>query len=365
MVYLFIWLSSILLFAMGVTKSLARSRAAVAQWAVLLLGLISGVRWATGTDWAPYHIFYTINNTFSDFVEYFQFEIGYKILIWIFASLGVPYTGWLFAQTLFVIWMKLSLIVRRPYILICFLVLFGTSMADLFPVRQSIAIAVVIYSVGYLVNRQYILFYLMVLAASLIHFTALVFLAAPLVLRLSYGVMFIGWALGFIVLYFFFFYIVFTIFNMLGLGEAAYLAAAYSHEIAGRVSLLSIGYKIILLAFVYKATPLVNGELTRYERAALKLTVVGVVLSIMLESISVVLNRLSIYYYSFEYIASSALIYFMLRRWIDRRRYSTAMMFASGVVIYYSIRFIGLFNSYPDLYYPFETIFDASHKDTY
>lgn len=365
MVYLFIWLSSVFLFALGVTRTLGRSHAMVARLGVLLLALISGIRWATGTDWAPYHIFYTTNKIFSDFIEYFQFEIGYKILVWFFASLGIPYTGWLFAQALFVIWTKLSVAIHRPYVLICFLVLFGTSMADLFPVRQSIAIAVVIYSVNYLVKRQYFLFYLLVLVASSIHFTALVFLAAPLVLRLSYGAMFLGGALGFIVLYFFFFYIVFAVFSMLGLGDVAYLAAAYSQEIEGRVSLLSIGYKIIFLGFVYMATPLVKSELNRYERAALKLTVVGVVLSIMLESISVVLNRLSIYYYSFEFVASSALIYFILRRWIYKRRQLTAVVFASGVVIYYTIRFIGLFNNYPDLYYPFETIFDASHKETY
>lgn len=365
MVYFFVWLSSLLLFALGVTKSLVRYRAAFARWAVLSLAVISGIRWATGTDWAPYHIFYTVNETFSDFVEYFQFEVGYKILAWLFASLGVPYTGWLFAQALFVIWLKFSPIIRRPYVLICFLVLFGTSMADLFPVRQSMAISIVIYSVSHLVDRRHVSFYLMVLAASLIHFTAIIFFFAPFVLRFSYGVLLVGAALGFVVLYFLFFHVVFAIFTILGIEQIAYLAAAYSQEIEGRVSLLSIGYKVVFLLFVYKVAPLVKEKLNRYELAALKFTVVGVALSIMLESISVVLNRLSIYYYSFEFISASALIYFVSRRWLDKRKYFTFMFFALGVVIFYSVRFVGLFNNYPDLYYPFETVFDSSHKETY
>lgn len=365
MVYFLVWQSSILLFLLGMAKGFARYRNALAWVAIFLIAAISGIRWATGTDWAPYYIFFTTNETLSDFLNYFQFEVGFKLLVWFFSYLHVPYSGWLFALTFLVLWIKFLPIINRPYVLICFLVLFGVSMADIFPVRQSLSISIVIYSVRYLVDRRFLVFSIIVLAASSIHITALAFFLAPLVLYLPYSFLLILALFAFIVLYFFFFHIVFAFFSIINIENLAYLAAAYSQEIKGRVSFLSISYKIVFLLFAYKAFPIIKAEFNKFEKAALKLTIVGAVASIMLESISLVLNRLSVYYYSFEFVSASALIYFLSKRLLLRKNYLSFMLLVFGVIAYYSLRFIGLFMNYSDLYYPFETIFDSSYKETY
>lgn len=365
MVYFFVWQSSLLLFTLGIANSFARHRSALAWATILLISLLSGIRWATGTDWAPYYIFYTANQTLSDFIGYFQFEIGFKLLVWFFSFLNVPYSGWLFLLAFFSLSLKFLPIINRPYVLVCFIVLFGATMADIFPVRQSLAISVVIYSARYLVNRRLLPFSALVLVASTLHVTAIVFLLAPIILYFSYGAILILALSLFLLFYFFFFHIAFAFFSLLGIENLAYLAAAYSQEIEGRVSAVSVIYKIVFLGFAYKAFPYVKASFNGFEKAALKFTVVGSVASIMLESISLILNRLSIYYFSFEFISASALIYFFSQRLLARKNYWSLLLLIIGVFFYYSLRFVGLFMNYSDLYYPFETVFDYDHKETY
>jgi hypothetical protein len=101
------------------------------------------------------------------------------------------------------------------------------------------------------------------------------------------------------------------------------------------VSAMSIAYKVVFLGFAYKTFPLVKAGFNRFEKAALKLTVVGAVASMMLESISLILNRLSIYYFSFEFISASALIYFFSQRLLARKNYWSLLLLVFGVLFYY------------------------------
>ncbi len=332
---------------------------------LLSLATLGGIRWATGTDWDPYWQFYISGGSFLDYMSYWHFEPGFKFVVWLLHYIGVGYSEWLFLLTFFVIAIKLSPIYRRPYILVCFLVLFGMSMADIFPNREAIAVSLVTLSAYYLVERRYLAYLICVVVACLFHSTAIIFLVAPLVLATSYRTLWIVAIVGGLLAKFFLYGAIILVTGHLGLTGLLSAADLYSESFSGRISLLSIGQKALILLFSLSSLRQCREKLTPFELASVKLMCFGLVTSVILESGSQIFNRLTIYFVSFEVIAVSALIWFYSKYLIERKGYLALLIIFCAVSAFYAVRFCGLLNNYADLYYPFETVFQSSHRTVY
>jgi transmembrane protein EpsG len=332
---------------------------------LLSLATLGGIRWATGTDWDPYWEFYISGGSFQDYMSYWHFEPGFKFVVWLLHDVGVGYSEWLFLLTFLVIAIKFAPIYRRPYILVCFLVLFGMSMADIFPTREAIAVSLVTVSAYYLVERRYLVYLICVVVACLFHSTAIIFLVAPLVLATSYRTLWTLAIVGGLLSKLFLYSAIILVTEHLGLTDLLSAAELYSDSVSGRISLLSIGQKAFILVFSLSVLPKCREKLTPFELASVKLLCFGLISSVILESGSQIFNRLTIYFVSFEVIAVSALIWFYSKYLIERKGYLTLLIVFSAVCIFYAVRFYGLLKNYADLYYPFETVFQSSHRAVY
>lgn len=367
MLYLALWITFSLGYLVSVSKawrSAAVRRILPASF-LLILSALAGIKWRTGTDWNPYLEFYTSGGTFQDYMSYYHFEPGFKFIIWLLHYAGVNYSLWLFLLTFLVLVIKLGPIYNRPYVIICFLVLFGDSMADLFPTREAIAVSIVFLSAYFLVQRRYFLYVICVLLASMFHATAIIFLLAPLILAAGYRLLLIlAVAIG-VILKLILYAAVTAIASYFGLAGVLAGAEIYSQTVAGRVSVLSIGQKLVVLLFSLGVLSRCKSEMTRFELAAVKLMFFGMVASIFLESGSQILNRLTIYFVAFEVIAVSALLWIFSKYLISKRAWLALLFVFAGACTFYAIRFYGLLSAYPDLYYPFETIFQSSHRVVY
>lgn len=332
---------------------------------LLSLATLGGIRWTTGTDWEPYWEFFTSGGSFRDYMSAWHFELGFKFVIWLLQDVGVGYSEWLFLLSFIVIAIKFAPIFRRPYILVCFLVLFGVAMADIFPTRESIAISLAMLSVHYLVERRYLVYLICVVVACLFHSTAIIFLVAPLVIAASYRTLLIATILGGILAKFLIFSVILFLTNYLGLSELVQAANLYSDTISGRISLLSIGQKAVVMLFTLSMLPKFREKMTSFEIASVKLLCFGLISSVILESVSQIFNRLTQYFVSFEVIAASALIWFYSKYLIQEKRYLTLLVLFCAVCTFYAMRFYGLLKNFADLYYPFETVFQSSHRSVY
>ena len=161
-------------------KSIRVSKIHIVYFFVIIFTLFRGLRWETGTDWVQYHdVFYNVswNNIFK-FYRYdgnysVVLEYGYVLLNLIVRTVTGNYTFFLLITNFFILWtyakasLKLS---PRP--ILCFI---GFLMLDgFFPVRQHIAIAIVIWAFRFAINRSLIKFVLTVYIASTIHSAAII-----------------------------------------------------------------------------------------------------------------------------------------------------------------------------------------------
>jgi hypothetical protein len=329
------------------------------------LAVISGIRWTTGTDWDSYLSFYESGGSFSDYMSYAHFEPGFKAAVWGFHSAGLPYSIWLFSLTALVLLIQFLPIFRRPYLLICLLVLFGSAMADLFPTRESLSVSIIILSAYFLVEKRFFLYVACVILAALFHTTALIFLAAPLIYKMTYRALTVCAVLFGILLKLVLYSVAIVVATYLGLANLLTAAELYLDTVGGRISLPSILQKSLILLFSFFVLSKCRDRMTRFELISVKLMYFGIITSIFLESASQIFNRLTAYFVSFEFIAASSLIYFYSKYLIKKRSYLTLLTVYVGVCLVYAVRFCALLATYPDLYYPFETIFQSAHRTVY
>lgn len=144
----------------------------------LISVLIGGLRYNTGTDWAQYYFFFTDNHTFENF-ENSPFEYGYILLNYLLKSITEQYNILLIVMTAMVCLLKFSCIFRYAHFpLVVLLLNFAFYLGDFFAVRQILALAITVYSVRYIIEKDLKRFLLFLLFAVLFHRTAIIFLFA-------------------------------------------------------------------------------------------------------------------------------------------------------------------------------------------
>lgn len=145
---------------------------------VLLITAVVGLRYHTGADWSMYILQYRVLNSTG---EVYEWEPGFFALMHLFRAMTDNYYVLQFFVAAFTIILSAHYYRKHSEYPVFCLALFyffffnNLLMAQL---RQAIALGIIVCSVRYVYDRQFVRFCLMVLLASLFHFSAII--ALPL-----------------------------------------------------------------------------------------------------------------------------------------------------------------------------------------
>lgn len=150
---------------------------------ICVIFLLGALRWERGGDWSAYQ-------------EYFNrplpeegFETGFRWLVQGIKFVADDFSAYLCVGMFLILNLVGRTIVRfSPLPLLSLAVFFSASFAGVFFARQLIAVAICIFSLHYVVQRRTWPFIACILAATLIHRTAFVFLSVYLVYRWYFSV---------------------------------------------------------------------------------------------------------------------------------------------------------------------------------
>lgn len=156
---------------------------------VVVLTLFRGLRWETGTDWYMYlDIFERIQwSELFSFIRYGEqkLEFGYAFLNLVVKSFGGGYTTFLIFTNaiILLIYADFSCKHSQRFPLLLFIAIITAN--NFFPVRQSLTVAIVMYSYRYVINRDFVKFIVSILIAISIHSASLIFLPFYFLLRIK------------------------------------------------------------------------------------------------------------------------------------------------------------------------------------
>ena len=322
--------------------------------------LLSSLRWERGTDWGTYLDFY--NSLVSFAPEKWYFEWGYSFLNNIVKVLFNSYTVLLSILALILYWLMGTTIYRYSvYPLLALAIWFATSLADIFLVRNTIAIALAIFSVRYIVERNFWKFLCLILIAMLFHKSAFIFLPAYYVysLKLSRSFIIVGIGVCMVIGLFFSELILLQVGKLLGAafeekviynlttGKEETLGSAYSATIVllkGTINRSLI--LIILLIWMNnerKEDALLNGFINFY--------IVGLLLFFMTVPLSAAMGRIASYYNIFQLF----LFPYVILLGKDRKNRIILYLLVGA---YFLVRLNGVVVNYEPFYIPYKSIFD-------
>lgn len=319
-----------------------------------ILFLFSFIRWETGTDWDPYYQFFEYCNLIGES----EFEWGFTLLNQGVKFLLNSYTFLLFICAIFLFAFQSAAISRLSWFpLISLLFMWSSEFAGVFFVRQSIATAILLYSVIAIRDKRFIRFLLLVGLAMLFHRTSVIFLPAYWFYHRSFttGQLLFGILISCVCSYF-----TALIFNSIGGmvgGVVKSKIDAYmdmqGENFGTQISATQIIVKgfiskiFLFLVFVF----FITGSYKRECRGYLNLYALGIMLYFATAAVSTAFARLSIPYNSMQFV----LFPFVFCSLANRQ---TKLLFFVLFLFYCGLRFYtSLFTNYPELYMPYKTIF--------
>lgn len=327
---------------------------------VLFFFILSFIRWETGTDWSSYIEMYRWIRTPWDAMDN-GMEFGFNMVNHLGKMLFDSYTGvlFLFAIILYGCTYK-STVYFSKFPVTTLLLSFCIAFANIFFVRQNVAVAVLMVALIFVDKQRWWLFVLMVCLAAQFHRTAWVFLLVyPLFNRYyklkTIAVLLILSIIGSVLLSKF----LFTIIGNLGLGIISqkiemYLelgaddnTMAFSTTTILIKGLLNrgilLGLFFSLLNNVRQYNPTVNGLLNVY--------VLGTILYCATLPISISLARIAVY----MDIVQIFLIPYILE---TQSKIGNRIILFGFISLYYLFRLYTSFTAYETAYTPFKTIFE-------
>ncbi|MFV8327794.1 EpsG family protein [Flavobacterium sp. ZS1P14] len=137
-----------------------------------------GFRWKTGTDWPPYLNHF--NNTFelSDTLISILsgFEPGYAFFVLLVKKMSDDYTVFLVIHTLIYYFLVFHAFKKlSPFYFTSLMIFYVTTLGVMGSNRQLIALAICLYSLKYIIDKNAFKFFLLIGIAFLFHSTALIF----------------------------------------------------------------------------------------------------------------------------------------------------------------------------------------------
>jgi hypothetical protein len=177
----------------------------ISFWAI---ALTSGLRFETGTDYYAYNNYYAVVPTLNNFFSKIPLvEIGYSFINSVFKTLNCEINiMFLFISIVTTVMLFYSLInyIHRRFILFVVLLYYSTIFIslDMSGVRQAISTHIFFVSIRYIHRKEFIKYILLILIASLFHFSSilLIFLYPILNVYLNQRIIFFILFFGIIVL---------------------------------------------------------------------------------------------------------------------------------------------------------------------
>lgn len=151
----------------------------------LMLFVVSAFRYERGADWLAYSAYF---NNCSEWDFEGWMEPGFTLFNKLINSVANNFSLMVFVTASLIYAIKPQVIYKlAPYPFLALLTWYAISIADIFPVRQTIASAFILYSVIFIVKRKFTIFLLFVGIAATFHATAIIFVIAYFIypIRLS------------------------------------------------------------------------------------------------------------------------------------------------------------------------------------
>lgn len=159
-------------------RLLYQSRKALFCFMSIVFFMLSFLRWECGTDWYSYYNTFTNNYSIEDFKNQ-SFELLFSYLNLVVKSISDDYTILLIVIASIIFPLKYSTLWKySPYPFISLLLYYLMYLCDIFFVRETIALAIVFYSIRYIIERKLLLFFLLVGIASQFHLSSIIFIFA-------------------------------------------------------------------------------------------------------------------------------------------------------------------------------------------
>ncbi len=322
---------------------------------------LSFLRWERGADWESYYSYFV---QVSEPSRGLSLDMGYQYLSCLVGDVFGSYTILLLIQgailsycCYFIIW-KYS---ADP--LLSLLVFFSILFSGIYFVRQDVATALTFYSFVYVQKRRFISFALVVILASLLHISALIFLLAyPLCTVFLSGKKI-------------FFYVLIACIASLGISILlssissylgpfiatkidAYIASGDDPTATGGrdgMTLQLMLLKGLLSRFFVIFSGLYFLRNLRRENlvlnAFLNYYVFGTILYCVFAPISIILARIVIYY---EIFLVLLLAYYI----VIPKRVGNKLVLICVLSAYLFVRFLSNYGQYPERFAPFKSIFE-------
>lgn len=154
------------------------SKLPIFRFLIMFFFVLSFIRYERGTDWDAYYSFFTSNETYAEFKSYL-FEPFFTLLNYIIKSITDKYYILLMVLSLIIFTLKSKIIwMYSPYPYMSILILYALYRGDIFFVRETIAIALCLYSIKYIVQQKKIHYVVCIVIASLFHASSIIFILA-------------------------------------------------------------------------------------------------------------------------------------------------------------------------------------------
>ena len=147
---------------------------------IIIFVILGAIKWKTGTDWTPYLTYFTESHTYSNFIDS-KFESGYKLLSYFIKNISSNYSVFLASFAFITILIKAYSMLDKRYsqfFLVSLLLYFAYYQGDIFPIRQSLALSIILLSGSFIISRKLVPFLICVFLASQFHTSSLIFLLA-------------------------------------------------------------------------------------------------------------------------------------------------------------------------------------------
>jgi ABC-type proline/glycine betaine transport system permease subunit len=328
----------------------------------LVFWTLASLRWKTGTDWNNYYDgFYYFSDVYRQL-----FEPGFGYLIEVVRNQTDNYTVFLTVFSFLCLAFKFSYFFKyhSETIFTVLFLYFCYYFADIFAVRQNLAISLTLFSTIFIIQRKPLYFAIFVGIATSMHFTAALYFAAY----------YIYWA-KIPDKYFYVLIVLSVLFGLLSIDEKllnlglkivgvngrlgekinTYLNGGDGSDVGPGLITFILGtikrcIFIPIFIFIRNKTRDTDPKIQGY----FNLYMVGNIIYFMFAKDLAVFARASVSFLFFEiFLVCYTINYFR------KSRKTLAIVYAMIILIAFS-RFISLVNSYRDLYVPYYSIFDKN-----
>lgn len=334
----------------------------------MILWAFASFRWETGTDWNSYY------DTFFYFSEahVINFEPGYVTMLSFIREYTSNYTVFLAVFSFLCIFLKFSYFYKyhKEFFFTLVLLFYCYYFADIFAVRQNLAISLTLFSTVFIIKQKPLFFILFVGLATSIHYSSILFFFAyyfywskvsdkRFYYLIAFSVVFGLMGIGGLILNLF----------LKALGLDGFIGAKINNylnedsEVLNTTNnpivmyLLGVTKRFLLLPIFIYVKNRSEGKFL-YFQGYFNLYMIGNVIYFLFAKDLAVFARAAVPFLLFEiFLISYVLFYFKTAK--------KKMVFVFIIVMFFSwARFSALVNSYYDLYVPYNSIFDKKIERT-